>query len=141
MNQQPPGVFLSSVYLGDRACKSIHIDGWKSEVHVEVDRISRIRSSSGHWDFYSDEDIVDGRLVFTGVRSIRFDPSGAIPNDLIHEIGVRSAASPSDVGVWVFHMSMGSVAADGTTTEVLLEIIATDVHLEDPARAGAKIRD
>jgi hypothetical protein len=137
MNQQTPDIFLHSVYFGDRACKSIYIDCWKREVHIEIDQISRIRDPTGRWNFYADEDIVDGRLVFTSVKSVRFDPGGPIPNDYINEVSALPSATGD--GAWVFKIFIDSTGTDGTV-EVLMEVIAADVHLEDPKHPGVKIR-
>ena len=38
-----PIEFEQSIYLGDRLCKAVHIDGNKSEVKIEIDLISRVR--------------------------------------------------------------------------------------------------
>ena len=72
--------FLRTIYLGDRACKSIAIDGWGKRAMIQVDEISRVRSAAGKRDYYNDENIVDGLLVFTDARSILLDPIGPIPN-------------------------------------------------------------
>jgi len=47
--------FLKAIYLGDRTCRSITLDGWKKRVLTEADEISRVRSESGNWDFYNIE--------------------------------------------------------------------------------------
>ena len=107
---------------------------------LEVNEISRVRSQSGNWEFYTDEDIVDGRLVFTGVESIKFDPSGPLPNDFINGVWA-SAGSDESNGPWIFEASISSCASDGRNTEVIIRIVAADVHIEDPARPGVKIRD
>ncbi|MGT2443457.1 DUF6258 family protein [Ensifer adhaerens] len=74
-----PDDFLNSIYLGDLACKAILLDGWRKEVKIQIDAISRVRGET--WDFYSAEDVVDGFLVFEGVDHISFDPPGNMPND------------------------------------------------------------
>lgn len=51
-----PDDFLNSIYLGDRACKAILLDGWRKEVKIQIDAISRVRGET--WDFYSAEDVV-----------------------------------------------------------------------------------
>lgn len=59
-----PDEFLRTIYLGDRACKSLVLDGWKNEVKIQIDSISRVRGEA--WDFYTEEDVDDGFLVFEG---------------------------------------------------------------------------
>jgi hypothetical protein len=56
-----------TVYLGDRLCKSIVLDGYAREVKIKIDLISRVRGES--WNFYSAEDIDDGYVVLEGVES------------------------------------------------------------------------
>jgi hypothetical protein len=128
--------FLKTIYLGDRARKSITIDGWNKRVLIEVDEISRIRSESGNWDFYNEENIVDGRLVFSEVRSVLFDPAGPIPNDYISNLEAKALSD----GYYRFEFSAAS--GDGSSprsTEVLVSIEAKSLHLEDPAAPGSVI--
>lgn len=140
MTASTPAVFLRTVYVGDRACKAIHIESWKKEVVIEVDQLSRIRSPSGNWEFYTAEDISNGRVVITGVEAIHFEPPGPLPNDLINEISARPASGGADQR-WIFEASISAVSPDGSSTEVTVRIIGSDVHLEDPARSDLKIRD
>ena len=129
--------FLRTIYLGDRACKSITIDGWNHRVAIKVDEISRIRREPGNWDFNNDENIVDGLLVFSDVRSILFDPAGPIPNDYI--IGLN--AEPLPEGHYRFLFSAASVDQSATSTEVSVTIEAKHLHLEDPSRPGVVIEN
>ena len=140
MKAVTPPEFLRTVYLGDRVCKAVRIESWKDEVVLEVNVLSRIRSASGNWEFYSAEDIVDGRIVFTGVDAIHFEPSGPIPNDYINDISVKLASSDPENKRWIFEVSIGAVGADSIGKEVVVRIRGTDVHLEDPQRADFKIR-
>ena len=127
--------FLRTIYLGDRACKSITIDGWKHRVVIRVDEISRVRSETGNWEFYNDENIVDGLLVFSDVRSVLFDPAGPIPNDYISGL----TAEPLPDGRFRFLFSAASVDQSACSTEVLVTIEAKRVHLEDPSVPGIVI--
>lgn len=81
--------FIDSIYLGDRGCKMIILDGRRARIAIQIDCISRVRASDGCWHFYTDEDIVDGRIVFTDVISVSLDPVGAIPNDLIESLSAK----------------------------------------------------
>lgn len=92
----PMNPVLKSVYLGDRACKAVLIDSWRKRVAIQVDVISRLQPGAKTWDFYTDEDIKDGWLVFTGIRSVRLEPAGPLPNDLINQVSVRPTAGDSD---------------------------------------------
>jgi hypothetical protein len=132
-----PESLLQSIYLGDRACKGISINTWARRVAIQVDVISRLKPGSNAWDFYSDGDIQDGLLVFVDVCSVRFDPSGPLPNDLINSISVETIPGGA---IRLFEVSIGSIDGAGGTTEVRVLIEATSVHLEDPKRPGLEIR-
>jgi hypothetical protein len=130
-----PSEFLKTIYLGDRVCKSITVDGWNKCVVIKVDEISRVRSESGNWEFYNEENIIDGLLVFSDVRSVFFSPGGPIPNDYISEL---RAEVQSD-GHYRFRFSAASVDQSARSTEVLVIIEAKHLHLEDPSVPGAVI--
>jgi|HubBroStandDraft_2_1064218.scaffolds.fasta_scaffold305107_1 hypothetical protein len=130
-----PPDFVKTIYLGDRACKSINIEGWTNRVVIQVDEISRIRDESGNWNFYNEENIVDGRLVFSEVRSVLFDPSGPIPNDYISRLEAESLPN----GYYQFSFSAASVDQTSKSTEVLVTIVAKRLHLEDPSTPGDAI--
>lgn len=137
-----PTELLKTIYLGDRACKMLCIEGWTSKVVVQVDVISRIRSATGTWDYYTDEDIPDGRLVFCGVRQVRIDPPGPLPNDLINELAVTECADTgSGRSSYLFTLSVGSVDEAGASTEVTVEIEADDLHIIDPRVPGTEIKE
>jgi len=127
--------FLKTIYLGDRACKSILIDGWNAEVKLQVDCISRVRSAS--WNYYNAEDLPDGFIVFEGVKSIDFDPPGLIPNDLINDI--RAEPLPNDPAKYLIVLNISAVDREANSTEVEVRIRADAVALEDHKRPGKRI--
>jgi hypothetical protein len=136
---------LKTIYLGDRGCKGILIDGWNSSVALHATVISRIRSTTGRWEYYTAEDIVDGRIVFTGVRSFGMSPAGPIPNDFINEITATAFSADgrdanSGETPYRFKISISSVDMAGAWTEITIEITADGLHLEDPGNPGAVIR-
>src|SRR5262249_53436603 len=141
MSTLEPPEFLRTIYVGDRACRAILIESWKKQVALEVDLISRIRSPSGNWEYYSAEDIPGGRIVFTDVETFQFDPPGPLPNDLINQISVKPADAGADAQRWTFEVSISSVAPDGGSTEIIVRLTGSGVYLEDPKRPGVQIRE
>jgi hypothetical protein len=134
--------FVRSIYLGDRVCRSVLINGWRERVEVTVDLISRIRSESGRWDFYSAEDIEEGRIVFTGVTSVSLVPAGLVPNDYIQSLRVDTVSpegASSSPEHFAFTVEIGSVDRSGGGGLVTLSVVAAGVHLEDPERPGETI--
>jgi hypothetical protein len=134
-----PEQLLQSIYLGDRACKAVLIDSWKKRVAIQVDVISRLKPGAKTWEFYTDADITDGWLVFSDVRSVRFEPAGPLPNDLINEVSVKPTDSPEGQPAYLFELSIGSVDDSGNSTEVFVRVEASGLHLEDPSKPGVEI--
>ena len=127
--------FLRTLYLGDRACKSITIDGWTATVRVQIDCVSRVRDPSGLWNFYTDEDIQDASLVFGDVHMIALEGGGYIPNDLINFIRVVDVAGD----MTTVELSVDSVNAEADHHETIIRLRCKEVWLEDPAKPGVRI--
>lgn len=130
-----PRDFIRTLYLGDRACKAIIINGWKSNVRVQVNCISRVRSASGTWDYYVDEDIAEGFLVFSEVQACELNNGGHLPNDSINSLEVVEEVDDAST----IEMSIDAVDKDGYHHETYLRVTCKTVYLEDPARQGVKI--
>jgi hypothetical protein len=137
--------FLRTIYLGDRGLESIYIDGINERVVLSIDLISRIRSATGEWSYYADEDIEHGQIVFTGAKHIYFDPPGIIPNDYIE---LRSAEFlPADntytpERCFRVQFSVASSIDAKRGQDIIggfITIIASGVHLEDPLNSGTPI--
>jgi hypothetical protein len=111
--------FLNTIYYGDRACKSICIDCWKSEIKVQLTSISRIRLGDV-WNFYNAEDLDDGFIVFEGVQSITIEPTGLIPGDLV--ISIEASLITDNPPRYLFVLGIGAV--DNPTVEVRIGIVA-----------------
>ncbi|WP_411678758.1 DUF6258 family protein [Clostridium thailandense] len=138
-----PIKFVDTIYLGDRSCKAILIDGWNNFLKIQIDMISRIRSENGIWDFYNDENIKDGYIVFKDLKSIHFEPQGFIPNG---EIDFISAKAISDIdnegnGEFLFQLFVLAYDKSGNCEKVIVKIIARDICLENPANPGVEITD
>jgi hypothetical protein len=137
-----PKEFLSTVYLGDRSCKSILIDGWNERVLVEIDIISRVRSPSGLWNYYSQEDIQNGLIIFEGVEAITFEPPGLIPNGYVNSLTVEEVSTEKNDmkdSKFMFQLWIDSTYGCGLVEEVKVNIIAQSIHLEDPKKPGISI--
>lgn len=128
-----PDEFLKSIYLGDRACKAIVLDGWNDEVKILIDSISCLRS--GTWNY--DENVRDGFLVFEGVDHISFDPPGRIPNDEFGDIEFIGYEGDRFTVV----IDIGSGYELGDYVNVKTTIRAKAVAIEKPGEKDARIRD
>ncbi len=129
--------FINTIYLGDRWLKSIIVELVNSKVKLQVNLISRIRSEDGFWNYYNDENIEDGFIVFTDVESLEMSPQGVIPNDEIcdYEINIIN----DNVSEVIFYI--GSYDKNNNYTEVKLRLVAGGIYLEDPKQPNKEIRD
>ena len=117
--------FVNSIYLGDRACKKVVIDSWNERCGIQVDCISRLKSGSDSWNYYIDEDIINGWLVFSELGSISILPNGPVPNDSIDILEVRENGE-----IYEFDISIGSGDDKGNITDVRFKIKAKDISIE-----------
>jgi hypothetical protein len=130
-----PEEFLRTIYLGDRGCKAVVLDGWKDEVKIQIHLICRKRTNTSN--FYSAEDVEDGFLVFEGVDHVSFDPPGRIPND---EIGAIEFLG-YDGDRFTVMIELGHCDGAGKYITVRTTVRAKAVALEKPGEEGARIRD
>lgn len=121
-----PKEFLKTVYLGDRACKKIVIDGWNQLFAMQVDSISRMKEGTDTWNYYNDENIDNGWVVFEKLKSVDFSPAGAVPDDTINGIEV----SEDRDGKFVFSISVASSIDGGKIQEATIKVIAESVFLQ-----------
>lgn len=96
-------------------------------VRGQVDLISRIRSASGSWDFYADEDVENGFIVFKNVKYFSMAPEGLFPNDLINYVSVEK---DNQEGFLVFVLGIDSADEQGQSEEVQIRIVAESVLIE-----------
>jgi hypothetical protein len=140
-----PVELAKTLYLGDRALRAILIDGWERKVAFTVTCISRVRPGTTTWDFYSERDIENGVIVLTGVESLRLEPGGPLPNDYINDLSVHRVETEGGTAesnpLFEFRLNVSSVGDDATHTEVVIEVNASGMHLEDPSLPGIELRD
>jgi hypothetical protein len=130
-----PDQFIKTIYLGDRLCLSINMEGTKKRVLLKVDCISRVRGES--WNYYDAEDVHDGFLVFENVASCHLDSKVQLPNDWIEPVSVAKMAGNSTT--WEFVFSLGVVDSKGLSTETLLTVVAENISIE--TKDGVRISD
>lgn len=125
--------FFGTIYLGDRSCTLIELNGCSEELRIGVNLISRIRDFE--WNFYDAEDVENGSLVFEGLKFANFDPSGPIPNDWIDLIEAR----PLNEEFYEFKLSLGSVDSQAKATEIILTVVAKSLAIQ--SATGMRIRE
>ena len=135
-NMTDPSEFIRSIYLGDRACKSILMDGWTAEVRVQVDLISRVRGET--WNYYNAENLENGFIVFEGVRRIEWDANGKIPNDAFEKFTVERCVTGESE--YIFRMEIASCDEESKFTPVHIAIYADAIALE-AQNGGLRIRE
>ncbi|WP_350429266.1 DUF6258 family protein, partial [Escherichia coli] len=61
----------------------MEFDLWSKQIRIQVNLISRIAYGTTEWNFYDNEDLEDGYLVFSGVSFFNITPNGSIWNRAI----------------------------------------------------------
>jgi hypothetical protein len=130
-----PDQFIKTIYLGDRLCLSLNMEGTKKRISLKVDCISRVRGES--WNYYDAEDVHDGFLVFEDVVSCHLDSKGQLPNDWIEPVSVTKM--DGDSTAWKFVFSLGVIDSKGVSSETLLTVIAENISIE--TKDGVQIND
>jgi len=129
--------FIKTLYLGDRTCKRILIDSWNERCGIQINRISRLKDKTSTWDFYTDDDLDDGWIVFDGVTSFAATPPGPIPNESIEIVEVTVLGGD---GVMRFKISVGSVNQSGKISAVMIEIVASQISVETNEQFLSRLR-
>lgn len=127
--------FMKTVYLGDRYIKEIVLDSYRKEMKIKINEISRIRSEDGMWNYYNDENIEDGYLVFSEVNSFSMEPLGAIPNGGLHD-WVFKKLKGDNYEVTLF---MEAYHQNGGYNEVIIHLTSNGLCLEDPQNPEGRI--
>ena len=120
--------FINTIYLGDRGITGINIDSEHMSVKIQVDVISRIRSADGNWNFYTDEDIPNGKIVFNGCKRFILDSQGIIPSDFIDiseisKVGDEEYKIIFDASQYDFYQKKN--------IPITIQIVFSEVYIED----------
>ena len=124
-NISDPLKFLKTIYLGDRGVTGISMDSVRETVKIHIDCISRVRGEK--WNYYTDEDLENASIVFTGCKKFFFDTNGILPSDFI-EIESLKPLADNEYSI-VFDVSSYSFD-EKRLVPAKLKIIFQSVHLE-----------
>ena len=124
-DKNDPLKFLKTIYLGDRGVTGISMDSVRKTVKIHIDCISRVRGEN--WNYYTDEDLENASIVFTGCKKFFFDTNGILPSDFIAIESVEQTAD--DEYSIVFDVSSYSFD-EKQLIPAKLKIIFQSVHLE-----------
>ena len=127
---------IDTIYTHDRHCKSVTFNGLTNEIEITVDCISRIRDPSGEWNFYTQEDIDDGILVFSGIQSFSMIPQGVMPNDFIYLKKVKG----KDKKAAQYCIFLGHCDDQGNVSTIEMNIISNQFYLKDPKKPLVQIK-
>ena len=89
-DKNDPLKFLKTIYLGDRGVTGISMDSVRKTVKIHIDCISRVRGEN--WNYYTDEDLENGAIVFIGCKKFFFDTNGVLTGDFIEIESVEQTA-------------------------------------------------
>jgi hypothetical protein len=143
-----PEELIKTIYLGDRVCDGICIDFCERRIKLQIDCISRVRSPSGQWEYYNDENIDNGYIVLSDVESYAIVPMGFFVNDYIYDFTIKNIEhESSSKTIYTFSLETGYTTyittINGTTTFTIepmeIEISAREFWLEDPRNPGVRI--
>lgn len=104
-------------------------DETKRQLRIQVDCISLLRSGTDRWDYYTERDVQNGWIVFSGVDAVITQPENIEPNDFINDVRVEEDADPD--GRYRITMSIGSVDAAGNSSEAIILAKSPVAYLED----------
>jgi hypothetical protein len=124
---------IQSIYLGDRGVIGYSVDTLQHRVIIKFDILSRIRSISGNWEHYNEEDIQGGGLIFTDVEFFSVEPLGVLPNDYVHSFNFDERENKFEF------LIESSFTYDGKLSPAYIKIVAHGVVIYDPREPLAKL--
>ena len=116
---------IESIYLGDRYCERVEFKD--NKIMFQINRISRIKEGTKEWNYYSDEDIEHGYLVFDEV--IDYSLSSELSfNDEIYQIIVEAKEDE----VYSFIVYGCNVSDEAISTDIEMYIRAKKFYIFNP---------
>lgn len=108
---------------------AVVFDKTKRQLKIQVDCISLLRPGTDKWDYYTERDILDGWIVFSGVDTVKMQPENIEPNDFINDISIEQDTDQD--GRYRSTISIDGVDPKGIRREVIILVRSLEAHLED----------
>ena len=116
--------FLKSIYLGDRFCEKLEIKDDK--ISFQINCISRVKKGTREWNYYSDEDIEHGCLVFDEVIEFISNSELVISEDIEIEVVEKKD------DIYSFIVYGCNVSDEAISTDIELQIKAKKFYIFNP---------
>lgn len=117
--------FLNSLYLGDRYCEKVEITDKK--IIFQINCISRVKPGTTTWNYYTDEDIEHGCLVFDEIKECN-SKSELIINEDIYEISVLDKCDD----IYTFLIQGSNFSDNLISTDIEMTIQAKKFYIYNP---------
>ena len=116
--------FLNTIYLGDRFCEKMEIA--RNKIVIQINLISRIKKEHKKQDYYFEENIEHGHLVFDDVIEY-FQDSELLFNDEIYEIQVIDKKDD----IYCFVICGCNISDKSVSTDIQMHIWAKKFYIFD----------
>lgn len=113
---------LNTIYLGDSFCEEIKIE--QKKISIQIDCISRLKSGTEKWDYYNEENIEHGCLVFDEVINYSINSNLNI-NDEIYEIELVEKRDD----IYYFKVVGCNISNDAISTDIEMQIEAKKFYI------------
>ena len=115
---------LESLYLGDRFCEKVEFG--ENKISFQMNRISKLKEGTKEWNYYTDEDIEHGYLVFDNV--IEYGVNNKLPfNDEIYHIEMVEKKDD----IFFFKINGCNVSDTAVSTDIEMWIRAKRFYVLD----------
>ncbi len=115
---------LRTLYLGDRFCEKVLVN--KNKISFQINCISKLKEGTKEWNYYTEEDIEHGYLVFDEV--VEFGTNSELSfNDEIYNIEVVEKKED----IYLFIIYGCNVSKSAVSTDIEMWIRAKKFYISD----------
>lgn len=124
---------INSLYLGDRFCERMEVSD--NQIIIQINCISRIEEGQREWNYYVNEDIIHGCLIFDNISEYYANTDLEF-NDEIYSLDIIGIEDES----YLFVVNGCNVSNDNISTDIEYHIKAKGFFIFDPQQ-NRKILD